>query len=342
MRKLWLFLFSLLVGAGLFFWVAKNVGWLEIKKALLLFTGWHALTIFLLTVLMTLIGTWKWKEIIKGLNSNIPFWTLWPVYLAGYSVRYLAPVVIIGAEIFQGKILKDKNNIPWPKSMASIIIDRIMEWTTNLVVIFFGVIFFLLAIGLPPLKIGIIGGAFLLVLAILLAFFYFKNFKKESIADEFLKLFGKKSLGQPMEIEEEMFNFFKPNNKKMWQGFGLSFLRGFVILVRTWLLIFFLGESIGPLPAISILGFYHLSLILPIPAALGIHEAAQTFAFNSLGLGLGAATAFTMIIRAAEIILSLLGLLILFRLSTELIVDVFLKKIQRFSIKKRNNDIMKQ
>jgi len=347
MKKFWLFLFSLFLGFALFFWVAKNVGWLEIKKALLVFTGWQGLVILLLTVLMALLGSWKWKEIIRGLGAEIPFWSLCRIYLAGFSVRFLAPVVIIGAEIFQGKILKDKNNIPWPKSMASIIIDRIMEWTTNLVVVFFGTLFFLLAIGWPPLTVAILGGAVLLILAILLAFFYLKYFKNESIADEFLKLFGK-NLRQPLEIEQELFNFFTFSNKKLWQSLGISFLRALVIYIRTWFLVFFLGKNIGLLPTLSVLGFYHLAMILPIPTALGIHEALQTFAFGSLGLAAATAAAFAMLTRAAELILALAGLIILFRLSMELAVGNFLKNFRKLFIRKdkyleiKNGDIIKQ
>ncbi len=100
----------------------------------------------------------------------------------------------------------------------------------------------------------------------------------------------------------------------MWKGVGLSFLRAAVMYVRTWLLIvFLLGKGIGLLPALSILGFSYLAVMIPIPAALGSHEAIQTFAFNSLGLGASSATAFTMIIRGAELIIALAGIMILFK-----------------------------
>ena len=51
-----------------------------------------------------------------------------------------------------------------------------------------------------------------------------------------------------------------------------------------------------------------------IPAVLGSHEAIQVFAFGSLGLGAPAATAFTMIIRAADILVALIGTAALFQL----------------------------
>ena len=70
--------------------------------------------------------------------------------------------------------------------------------------------------------------------------------------------------------------------------------------------------------------------MIPIPAALGSHEAIQTFAFNSLGLGAATATAFTMIIRAAELIVALVGVIALFRLGILLIKNRVIKKLAKF------------
>jgi len=180
----------------------------------------------------------------------------------------------------------------------------------------------------------IFGSVFLIFLAGV-SFFYFKAFKKESITKAIGKLFNHKLDSQPLEIEKEFFNFFKPKKRIMWQVFGLNFLRAGVMLLRTWLLIGFLGKSIGVLPALSILGFTYLAVMIPIPAALGSHEVIQTFAFSSLDLGAAAATAFTMIIRGAELIVALFGIAILFRLGIFLIKDTFFKKINNFA---KNND----
>lgn len=91
---------------------------------------------------------------------------------------------------------------------------------------------------------------------------------------------------------------------------------------RAWLLMVFLGKSIGLLPAVSVLGFTYLALMIPIPAAFGSHEAIQAFGFNSLGLGVSNAPAFTMIIRGAEIIVALIGIAVLVRFWTVLIKKI--------------------
>ena len=324
---------SLSVGMGLFIWIGKIVGWQEIKNAFLVFTGWHGLVIFGLTLLMMLIGNWKWKEILKGENIKTSFRELFRPYLAGFAVMFLAPILLLAGEIFRGYILKAKNFVPWSKGMASVFIDRITEWTANLVVIFFGILFFLYTIGLPPRNLGIIfGGAFLLF-AFGISIFYFKTIKRESMAKSLLRILGLERLNHAnsiLDIEKEIFNFFKPKKIAMWKVFSLSFLRALVMYFRTWFLVIFLGKSITSLPVLSILGFTYLAAMIPIPTALGSHEAIQTFAFSSLGLGGGTATAFTMIIRGAELIIALVGVVILFRLGIDLLKNTLFKKLNNF------------
>jgi len=326
-------LVSLSVGVGLFVWIGETVGWQEIKNAFLVFTGWHGLVIFGLTLLMMLIGNWKWKEILKGENIKTSFRELFRPYLAGFAVMFLAPILLLAGEIFRGYILKAKNFVPWSKGMASVFIDRITEWTANLVVIFFGILFFLYTIGLPPRNLGIIfGGAFLLF-AFGISIFYFKTIKRESMAKSLLRILGLERLNHAnsiLDIEKEIFNFFKPKKIAMWKVFSLSFLRALVMYFRTWFLVIFLGKSITSLPALSILGFTYLAAMIPIPTALGSHEAIQTFAFSSLGLGGGTATAFTMIIRGAELIIALVGVVILFRLGIDLLKNTLFKKLNNF------------
>ena len=211
--------------------------------------------------------------------------------------------------------------------MASVIIDRVLEWTVNLAVIFSGGIFFLFIIGFPPMKLGVIFGGVFLILLAGVSFFYFKCVKRES----FVGLFIKNGQNKPFEIEKEIFAFFKIKKKAMWKALFLSFLRASVMYTRAWFLILFLGKTIAALPVLSVLGFSYLAVMIPIPTALGSHEAIQTFAFGALGLGVSTATAFTMIIRGAELILSLFGIVILFRLGIILIKNILFKKIDKLA-----------
>jgi len=217
--------------------------------------------------------------------------------------------------------------------MASVFIDRVTEWTANLIVIFFGVLFFLYTIGLPPIKLLIIFGSIFLFFAGGISCFYLKTFKRESMVSYFLRIFGLERFNHAnsiLDIEKEIFNFFKPKKLAMWRAFSLSFLRTLVMYSRVWFLIIFLGKEISTLSALSILGFTYLAVMIPIPTALGSHEAIQTFAFGSLGLGASTATAFTMIVRGAELIIALTGVAILFQIGIILLKEALFKKLNNF------------
>jgi len=329
MRKIFLLLISLFVGIFVFFFIGRTIGWREIKNAFLVFTGWQGLIILILTLLMMLIGNWKWKEILKGEGVDVSFWNLFKPYLAGFSIMFLAPILLLGGEVVRGYILKNRNSIVWSKGMASVLIERILEWTVNLLVIFSGLLFFLLMIDLPPRNLTILMSSLFLFFTIGIFIFYLKILKKESLISFFSRWFRLKFLNQKnsfLEIEKEIFAFFRTQNKKLWQVLGLTFLRAGVMWSRTWFLILFLGKNIGALPSLSILGFTYLIAMIPIPTALGSHEAIQIFAFNSLGMNPFVATAFTLIIRGAELIFALIGAIIIFRLGMVILNQYFTNK----------------
>ena len=114
----------------------------------------------------------------------------------------------------------------------------------------------------------------------------------------------------------------------MWQGFGLTLLTEFILLTRAFFLILFLGKYTGFFAALAVVAFSFLAVTIPIPAAIGSHEAVQSFIFNSLGLGANTGLAFVFIIRGVELTLALIGLTMFFRLGVELLQKFIFNKIK--------------
>ncbi|PIR01590.1 MAG: hypothetical protein CO031_01995 [Candidatus Nealsonbacteria bacterium CG_4_9_14_0_2_um_filter_37_38] len=340
MKKILLFFASLFIGIGLLVWVFRFIDWEEIKLALLIFSGWQGIIILLLTGLILFIGMWKWKVILKSQGYNLSNQKLIGPYFAYFSISYLFPVVFFGGEIFRVYILKEKFSIPWKKGITSVIIDRILEATLFLITIFAGLAFFLLKTGFPPKNLGIILAVVLIFFSAGIGFFYFESFKRKSIIRFFINFFNhKRFLNQePLDVEKEIFNFFRLKKRATWNGFGLTLLKVVITWLRCWVLLLFLGKSVGVLPALSILGFYYFALMIPIPAALGSHEIVQVFTFGTLGLGAGVAPAFTMIQRGAELILALIGIITFFKLGVGLLRTVLFSKIENL-MGNRNNHI---
>lgn len=305
-----LFGFSLILGLAIFIWLGKIIGWEKIGEAFSVFTGWQGLVIIFLSFLIAIIGNWRWKEILKDSGINVPFNNLFKIYLGGYSMMYLMPILIWGGEAFRVYGLTKEKNISWKKTFASVIIERILEWTINIVVIFLGLAFFLYNVYLPPKELVLVFGVSLIFFVSIISYFYIKALRRKSIIRQVVKKFWKKEVSDDngfISVENDVFEYFRWG-KSFSKGIALSVLRALVMQLRVWILVIFLGNMIGFLPSLSILGFTYLSSMIPIPTSLGSHEAIQYFAFSSLGLLSSMSTVFTMILRAAEIVVSSVGM----------------------------------
>lgn len=342
MKKFLLFLFSLLIGITLFVWIVNHVGWKEIQLAFKHFSLQAGLFILFLTILSALIRSLRWKTILNSQQCKIPFLKVFEYYLSGLAISFFFPMVIFGGEIFRGYDLKEKYSIPWSKSIASVLIDRILEITIYAVTAIFGITFFIFKTTFAPAKVCLIIflGTFLFL--VLISIFYFKIFKKESIVLALLKKFNlKNSNGAEtiIDVEKEIFRYFRPNKEAMWGGFGLSLLYELMLLGRAALLLLFLGKEIGIFLVVSVAAFSSLAMIVPIPAALGSHEAIQSFVFNSLGLGVNTAMAFVFIIRGAELIVALFGAAFFFKIGVQILESVIFKRAARLILRKKKDEI---
>jgi uncharacterized protein (TIRG00374 family) len=316
-KNILLVIFSTLFGAGIFIWLGKIIGWEEIGESFKGFTIWQGALITFLSFLIAIIGNWRWQQILKDSDVNVPFWKLFRIYLGGYAMMYLVPIIIMSGEIFRVFGLSKESSVKVYKAASSVIIERILEWTVNLLVIFLGVFLLAYKLDILPNQILIVFGCALLAFIFALGFFYFKALRKKSIIDGFIKKFSKKEIVEGnslIEIEKEVYKFFEPANPALRKGLALSLLRAIVMQSRVWILIYFLTTiNTGIIESLSVLGFSYLSSMIPIPTSLGSHEVIQSAAFGSIGLAKGSATAFTMIIRAAEIIVSSVGLVFLIK-----------------------------
>ena len=344
MKKVLVFLFSFVIGLGLFFLVVEWVGWKEIKEILFAFSGWKGLIILGITLLIWLINIWKYKFIFKSQGYNFSVWSLGEILFASFAVAYLFPTAYFGGEAFKAYAIKKKFFLSWKISLAIIAIEKLLSASVIFLFLVAGTVSFILLSNLPLKNFGIIALVLIGGLAVGLTIFYFKSFKKESILNPvrdtfffrflsvlgisngvkwFFRFFGVK-IGKSHlagEIEKEVFRFFDFRKKLMWKGLGISFLKYFLALVRCWFLVLFLKEEINILIALAVLSFIYLAYVFPFPAKIGSLEAAQVFVFSSLGLGAAAGATFSFILRGAEILIALFGLIFLIKLSVKFFIE---------------------
>jgi uncharacterized protein (TIRG00374 family) len=308
MRRILLILGTFGVGVALFFVLLAGVGWQEVWASIKTFSIGEAAIAIVLTALFLFLGVVRWKKILKSQGQNIPLWDLWKMYVAGFSLLFFIPIVPFANELLRSTVLKEQHGVAFKKGVASVVIDRILEITSTLCVVVVGSAIFLF-IGHSfshSLKTMAVAG-FIVLWIVFLTWLYIRLFQNKSV----LRLFWRGN-GASKEIEQEICTFFSFTNIYFWQGLALSFARSFAGLLRVWAFILFLGKGVAFLPGVTILGFYYLGTLVPIPVALGLHDALQAVGFSAFGMGAGTGAAFAFLTRAIEVLFALGGLLFLF------------------------------
>jgi uncharacterized protein (TIRG00374 family) len=304
MKRILLLLGTFGIGALLFFSLIAGVGWEEVWKSLRTFSIPRAFIVFLFTAAFLGMGAVRWQKILQSQGESVSLVRLCTSYLGGFSLLFFVPVIPFASELLRAAALKRQENISYEKGMASVIIDRILEVTSTLfVVIAGGIIFLFLGDSIfYSVKTAVIG-IFIFIWAVLLFFLYMRVFQKKSI----IRIFWKGG-ENAAEVEREVFLFLRITNSYFWKGIWISFLRSFFGVARIWAILLFFGKGTAVLPGITILGFYYLALLVPVPSALGAHDALQAAGFSAFGLGAGSGAAFALVIRATEVLFAMAGL----------------------------------
>lgn len=343
MKKLLKFLTTLIIGLLIFIIMMKIVGWERIEEALGLFLSFKGLIILVLTLAAAFIGIIKWRFVLTNLmgSEESKFKGLGKIWLAGFATTYLlTPMAGLGGEPVRVYFAKKNYNLNWQKSIASVIIDRIFDWTIFSIFTIAGIFTLLFYTHLVSSKIIVLAIMLVSSLLFFILFFYFKALKKESTLIWFLKalgikkekLEGSKNGKVILEIEKELIDFFSVKKKQFWQGISLSFLRYSLFLLRAIFLILFLTGGVNLIQGLGIYGFTNIAEIFPTPASLGSLEATGILSFRALGFTMASGTIFAMVLRGANLILCLIGILFLIKLTIKLTGDKFLgfvKKIKK-------------
>ncbi len=329
MKKILLFLASFIFGIVVFVLVIKEVGFRNIKEALSLFSSLDGLAIFIITCLISLVGILKWRFVLKSQGYNFSFIALGKIWFSTFTISYLTPISLLGGEPYMIYSLKKHFPISWDKNIASVITDKLLDLSIFLLFMILGILSFFFLAGLPPRNLCVVISGIVIILLVFLITFYFKVFRKESILKWFLKPIKVegKSNGLIFDIEKEIFHFFNPRKKWLWKGLCLSFLKYFLVLIRCLLIVYFLGGGMGIFRSSAVLAFVNLASLFPIPASFGSLEAGQAFAFSLLGLGSNMGTAFSMILRGADLLVCLAGAVFLVEFGIKTVTDKVINKV---------------
>jgi uncharacterized protein (TIRG00374 family) len=303
-----LFIVSVLAGFAIFsYMLCQNLAVFDILSKI---SYIYLIPFFILSYFIFFIHVLRWKVITKCHNVKISIWRLLIYKVAGYSVSYITPSANLGGEALRGMLMK-QDKVKLHVGLSTVIIDKYIEFTANLIVGIIGFFLFLLDVTLTRNTI-IVSVLALGASAVALYLLYLRISRGQPAISLLFRPFKSKSMKagrKHLEKSEKlMAKFFENNTKSMLYAFGLSFICYFVMFLEYYFMLLAFGLSGSYVQIFAVFSVIAISYLMPVPAGLGFLEAGQFGVFTFMALNPLIGIGISLIIRIRELVVVAVGL----------------------------------
>ncbi len=334
--KTWLLRGLILITlGGLLYWALRNTPLTDILALLRQLTLAQIAWLLLLNAVIFLLITTRWWLILRAENPNVPFPPLVAYRLAAFGLSYFTPGPQVGGEPLQILYLQKNYGFTYARATSAVIIDKLLEFLANFIFLALG--FFavarsgMLARYAPP---AWLAAPPALLLLWPLAHILLMYFGKHPLSALLAPLTRRRTPAAQQAIKNP-----QKNPRSRWSSF-LTFLRlitisehlagvfcrrhpgylltalaasllvwGGMVYEYTYMLTCLRAE-LDFQQALASLTVVRLSFLLPLPAGLGTLESGQVLAITSFGLPAALGISLSLLMRARDLLLGGLGLLI--------------------------------
>lgn len=328
MKKISLFILSLVVGLALFIGVIVYIGIDEIIAAFKSFSWWIIAVTIVLGFVQLFITIFRWKLILHAQGDKVPFKKLIAPKFVGYAISFLTPGLYVGGEPARAYVLKKVAGVSYSRGFASIIVDKILDFTYPIPFLIAALIYAMFKYDIPWGVVSVFLAA-LFGLIVILTLFYIQTYRGKGFFSSLLKLIHlhrfkkiQKWIDKMIYFEKLIITFFNHRKEIFIKGLLISFMGGIVILLQFVIILYSLGVAANFWQIIIMMVFMILSFLLPIPASLGSLETGQVVVFSALKHTASAGVAFTLILRTAEVFKVGLGLILLSNLGLKFLKEI--------------------
>jgi len=297
-KTLWYVVF-LVLGAALLWFSFRNIDlsqlWVDIKEAKY---SWMLLSLVCLAISLYFRAL-RWNIQIEALGYDTRASSTYGAVLIAYLANCIFPRL---GEVVRCSVLKRKENIPFDKTLGSVVSERIIDLMVLFGLAFLVIVFQwkllggLLTSWMVPLfntlKDNVLLGTVAILLVIAIVYFIIrvcrKNKKLSSLWRGFVD--GIKSV---------------VTMKKKWRFILYTLgVWGFYVIM-TWLPFYMLGETshLGLVEAVTLLGIATIGVVAPVPGGIGTyHFIAITLLSSFYGISEQAAGSFAAINHGSQMV----------------------------------------
>lgn len=297
----------------LLWWAIRQ---LPLEEVIVIFRGlnfplvllWLAINAGLLVVM-----NWRWWLILRVLGHPVSFFALTHYRLAAFAVSYFTPGPQFGGEPLQVLALRQRHQVTATTGTASVSLDRLLELIANFTFLVFGVILAItgawLSDHLRSIGLTISLGFLAFPLAYLVLMLVGKKPLTELITRIPESLSSSRLIQAIQGVERQMSRFCVEETGTVLIASLISLIVWVGLLGEYWLLTRILGLHLNLVQTVTALVAARLALLTPLPGGLGVMEASQILAFQTLGLTSSYGGAIAILIRMRDLFFGGFGLL---------------------------------
>ncbi len=312
LKKIFQVILGLGIGALCFYFIIGYAGLSDIfQKFAGMAIGWIGL-FFFISICIDLTLALRWWVILKYHGHYVPYPIMLAYRMMGYAVSYITPSARVGGEAVRALMLK-RHGISSADAFSSVILDKALELTAYIFFGAIGAVMVLLTFKVPKLTYVLMVVAF--ALTVYLEYKFFSKLKSPDklflgIGKKWRLLkynWGKKLFAKLDEIEESMSAFLNYSMKGFLIAILMSGFLWLLMFAEYWVIMQMLGHPTSLVHIFLIGVFLGISLMIPVPAALGVMEGGQGSLFKMLGKEASLGVAFSLMIRARDLVRLFVG-----------------------------------
>jgi hypothetical protein len=298
--------------AALLYFALRNAPLNEIWETLRKLQGWQILILLGLNVIIYVLITLRWWLIVRAEKRDVPFFPLLATRVAVFGVSYFTLGPQVGGEPLQVLYLQRNYGMTYTRATSTVVMDKLLEFLAN---------FLLLGFGLTAIiQAGIfsangngsflsLGGLVLLLLfppvhIVLLA-------RGKYPVSAVMRKFSNNKFVRFVAASERMAGTFcRHHLGSLVSAIFVSVLAALGMVTEFFCITFFLGIDLSFWQTIAAWTAGWLAFLVPVPGGLGALEASQVFALGVFGISAVSAIGVTLLIRARDLLIGGIGLLI--------------------------------
>lgn len=314
LRWVWLFWLALPVLAYL---GLRTISLEEVWRAIARLQGWQAAVLIAANLGVLVLMAGRWWAILRAFGWRVSLVKLLGYRLAGFGLSYYTPGPQFGGEPLQVLLLHRAMGVPTTTAVTSVFFDKLIELLAN---------FTFLVLGLAAaLAAGLLHGGFSsglwLVIPAVMAWpaLHLRalatgrrplTWLLERFEHRWRRPIWEVAARHAREGEEMMGRLLREQPRALAAILAISALVWVVSVAEFTLLLHFLGAPVNLVQSIAILTAARVAFLLPVPGGLGVLEASLYLAIQAAGFDPGLGLAASLIIRARDMSLGAIGLII--------------------------------